>query len=162
MTINGLASANRTGTEGSARASADFYGVEDDIFNNTAEADAEIDIYSELDDGNVPVSGDITVSGELMVTAVVTETVGDLNITGNAIAHNAGAGSASASFFGISGAVLDDGPEADANLEIGGISFGHNVTVTGAITVDADATALGGDITITGHAIEQGLLLPAR
>ena len=79
--------------------------------------------------------------------------MGDLNITGNAIAHNAGAGSASATFYGVSGAVFDDDPEADADLEIGGISFGHNVTVTGAITVDADATALGGDITITGHAI---------
>ena len=65
VTINGLASANRTGTEGSARASADFYGVDNDIFHNTAEVDAELDIYSELDDGNVPVSGDITVSGEL-------------------------------------------------------------------------------------------------
>ncbi|MFQ5783984.1 MAG: beta strand repeat-containing protein [Alphaproteobacteria bacterium] len=138
--ITGAAIASASGSWGSAEAS--FVGINGDVADDEASATAEFDIRNTV--------GDVTIDGGVTVTADADETAGDITLAGSASAIALNSGRADAWFSGIEGSVFEDEASAFASFLIAGT--GGNVLVTGGIAVDADATIMVGDLSVTGTA----------
>gem|GEM_PF-5744216 len=139
IAINGTA---RARASSSGTAYAYFFGFYDDVFDDTASADATVTIDDNL--------GAVTIAGGLSVDATAASNAGDIAITGiaDAIASvGEGDSSASASFYGVDGDVFAGAADADAHASL---SRNDGVSVTGDIAVAANVGMTAGAVDITG------------
>jgi len=141
VAIDGTARASAS-SEGTAEAY--FYGFADNVFDDTAGADATVTINDN--------AGAVTIAGGLAVDATAASNAGDVAITGIAdaiIKGDSSGSSASASFYGIDGDFFAGSADAHAGASL---SRNSGVDVTGGLAVGANTDITVGAVAITGSA----------
>ena len=155
IAISGGAFAFHSGNVSSFNSvNAVFEGIGSNVFDGGAVAQAG----TSIGDMNIrALGGGVTINDDVIVSADANFTVGDITITGRALAASSGTVAStsafvSATFRGIDNAVAGGDTLATADLDIRAVGAGNNVNLTGNISVTADATQTAGDLAIAGTA----------
>ncbi len=152
IAIDGVA---RASASSAGTAKARFYGFGDNVFDNTASADATVSIADN--------AGGVTIAGGLSADATAASAAGDITIAGigDAIIRGGdGNSSADAVFWGVYGDVFVGSAVANAQLTVAGNDGA--VDVSGALSAKANADVTAGAIDITGSAHADGGTPSAR